>query len=143
MAEKGVIFNNEPSQGLDSLSTFSNKVKRKILIVEDQPLLRFLAADLFEEAGFEPFLAETADEAVEFLDKGEMVDLVFTDVGVPGNFNGWDLAQKVSKKWPTIGIILTTGYGLHHEMKEGAPKLAFVPKPYEWENLYQVIEKLC
>lgn len=115
--------------------------RKSILVVEDQALLRFLAADMLEDAGYNPVLAATADEAMDILLKGETVDLVFSDVNMPGRINGIDLAETVVQRWPDIGVILTSGAFLK-EQRSLPEKATFLPKPYEWEDVYRVLKQL-
>ncbi|KXV21164.1 response regulator [Gluconobacter japonicus] len=115
--------------------------RKNVLVVEDQALLRFLAADMLEDAGYNPILAATGDEAMDILLKGETVDLVFSDVNMPGRINGLDLAETVVQRWPNIGVVLTSGAFLKGQ-RILPEKTAFLPKPYEWEDVYRVLEEL-
>lgn len=67
-------------------------LKQIVLIVEDEPLLRMMAADLVEEAGFEAVEAEDADEAVRILETRSDIRIVFTDIDMPGSMDGMRLA---------------------------------------------------
>jgi CheY-like chemotaxis protein len=81
-----------------------------VLVVEDEPLIRMNAADLFEDEGFEVVEAATARAALAILEKrnGE-VDALFTDVDMPGDMNGLELAGIVHGRWPHIAIVVTSG----------------------------------
>ena len=80
-----------------------------ILVVEDEPLLRMMAVDLVEDAGFEAVEAAGADEAVRILESRLDIRVVFTDVDMPGSMDGMRLAAAVRDRWPPIAIILTSG----------------------------------
>src|SRR5687768_11209626 len=80
-----------------------------ILVVEDEPLIRALAVDILEEAGFEVVEAPTADYAITVLDKRSDVRVVFTDVDMPGKVNGFELARFVQDHHQHIGVIVGSG----------------------------------
>jgi CheY-like chemotaxis protein len=71
-----------------------------ILVVEDELLLRLMAVDIVETAGFEALSAGTADEALAILEARADVRLVFTDVQMPGSMDGLRLAHAVRDRWP-------------------------------------------
>ena len=100
----------------------------RILVVEDEVLVRVLVAEELRLAGFSVIEAGRADEALTFIKADEQVDLVFSDIQTPGSLNGLQLAETVRDKYPDIPVILTSGNALpgHVGMVE-----AFVPKPYD------------
>ncbi len=81
-----------------------------IMIVEDEPLIRMYAADLFEDDEFDVLEAATARAALAVLERrhGEVAAL-FTDVDMPGDMNGLELAGIVYSRWPHIAILVTSG----------------------------------
>ena len=81
-----------------------------VLIVEDDVLLRMDAMEMLEEAGFEVLEAATADEAILILESRLDVNVMFTDVDMPGSMNGIKLAEAVRGRWPPIKIIATSGH---------------------------------
>jgi CheY-like chemotaxis protein len=80
-----------------------------VLVVEDEMLLRILAVDMVEDAGFTPVEAVDADEAVAILDSRSDIALLFTDIQMPGTMDGLMLAHAVHSRWPQIKIILVSG----------------------------------
>jgi CheY-like chemotaxis protein len=73
-----------------------------ILVVEDEILLRMAVSDYLQECGFKIYEAGTASEAIEMIESGRFViDLVFSDVRMPGAVDGFGLAQWVRKNRPT------------------------------------------
>jgi DNA-binding NtrC family response regulator len=80
-----------------------------VLIVEDEPLLRFNAIDIVEQAGFEAVEAGDADEARRILEQRTDIRIVFTDINLPGSMNGLKLAATVRHRWPPIELIITSG----------------------------------
>lgn len=92
--------------------TFSTPARRQsVLIVEDEPLLRLMAIDVVEDAGFDAVEASDADEAIRILESRTDITIVFTDIDMPGSMDGLRLAAAVRDRWPPIRIIVTSGYG--------------------------------
>jgi CheY-like chemotaxis protein len=80
-----------------------------ILIVEDEALVRLSGVGIFADAGFRIIEAVNSDEALEFLEADSDVQLVFTDVNMPGTIDGLALARQVHDRWPRIGIMVVSG----------------------------------
>jgi two-component sensor histidine kinase/CheY-like chemotaxis protein len=81
----------------------------KVLIVEDEMILRMRAVDIVEDAGFHPIEAVNADEAISILESRSDISLLFTDIQMPGSMDGLKLAHAVHDRWPSIKIILVSG----------------------------------
>ncbi|SDS44347.1 Two-component sensor histidine kinase, contains HisKA and HATPase domains [Bradyrhizobium canariense] len=81
----------------------------KVLVVEDEMLLRMRAVDIVEDAGFTPVEALNADEALAILESRSDIELLFTDIQMPGSMDGLKLAHAVHERWPSIKIILVSG----------------------------------
>jgi two-component sensor histidine kinase/FixJ family two-component response regulator len=84
-------------------------VAPKVLVVEDEMMLRMRAVDIVEDAGFTPIEAVNADEALAILESRSDIDLLFTDIQMPGSMDGLKLAHAVHERWPSIKIILVSG----------------------------------
>src|ERR1700694_5339722 len=84
-------------------------VSPKVLVVEDEMMLRMRAVDIVEDAGFTAIEAVNADEALAILESRSDVDLLFTDIQMPGSMDGLRLAHAVHQRWPSIKIILVSG----------------------------------
>jgi CheY-like chemotaxis protein len=105
-----------------------------VLVVEDEPLLRMMALDMVEDAGFEAVEAASADEAVRVLESRPDIRIVFTDIDMPPGMDGVKLAAFIRDRWPPIQIIITSGQFSSHQLK--LPERAlFFPKPYNRENV--------
>ena len=111
-----------------------------VLIVEDEPFVRLMGADLLAEAGFEVLEASNADEALRILEATPAVRVVFSDVEMPGSTDGLGLARNICRRWPSIGIVLTSGHRIRAEMipREGR----FLAKPYDGQALVRQIEEI-
>jgi len=84
-------------------------VPPKVLVVEDEMMLRMRAVDIVEDAGFFAIEAVNADEALAILESRSDIDLLFTDIQMPGSMDGLKLAHAVHERWPSIKIILVSG----------------------------------
>ena len=111
-----------------------------VLIVEDEPFVRLTGADLLAEAGFEVLEAGNGDEALRILEATPEVRVVFSDVEMPGSLDGLGLARRICQRWPSIGIVLTSGHRVRAEMipREGR----FLAKPYAGPVLVRQIEEI-
>jgi len=103
-----------------------------ILVAEDEPLVRMIATDLLEDAGFKVIEAVNAIEAVTLLEARPDVRVLFTDIEMPvpdSTMDGVMLAHLASKRWPQLGIIVTSGrvFPAEGDLPAGAK---FIPKPY-------------
>lgn len=81
-----------------------------VLIVEDEPLIRFNILDVLEDVGHVALEAANADEALVVLKGRQDVDILFTDVNMAGSMDGIQLAKRVRAMRPNIGIIITSGW---------------------------------
>lgn len=97
----------------------------RILLVEDETLVRIALAEDLRAAGFSVVEAATAEEALDYLRAGE-VDLVFSDIQMPSSFDGLGLARRCRRDYPTLPVILTSA-GVQPRQLEGASM--FIPKP--------------
>jgi CheY-like chemotaxis protein len=100
-----------------------------ILIVEDEALVRLSAAGMLADAGFRTIEAANSDEALELLNADSDVQLLFTDVRMPGAMDGLSLARQVRDRWPHIGIMVTSSRSTlrFDELPAGS---RFEQKPY-------------
>jgi len=111
-----------------------------ILLVEDEVFPRMAIADDLMNAGFQVIQAATADEAWKLLRSSIKVDLVLTDINMPGTLNGCDLATLIHAIRPTIKIVILSGQ--YNGALATTPADAFVPKPYFLPLLIGTIRRL-
>ncbi|WP_223217435.1 response regulator [Rhizobium cauense] len=105
----------------------------KVLVVEDEPIIRYATVDALEEAGFDVLEAGNADEAFALL-AGNAVDAVFTDVNMPGSTDGLGLSDRIRAISPTTRVIVTSGH-VRLGRFDLASGVSFIPKPYTYEAL--------
>lgn len=104
----------------------------KILVVDDEDFVRMMAVDVIEDAGFATLEAVDADEAIRLLQEHSDIDVVFSDIRMPGAIDGVGLAGIIHQRWPHISTVLTSG---HLTVRDLPPGTAFLPKPYRAEGL--------
>jgi DNA-binding NtrC family response regulator len=106
-----------------------------VLVVEDEVLIRLVIADYLRECGFKVYEAATALEAIEVLESDQAsIDLVFTDIRLPGEINGFALGQWVRANRPGLPVILTSGDSKKSDAaKELCENEPFFAKPYDVE----------
>lgn len=112
-----------------------------VLIVEDDFLLRSDAMQMLEEAGFKVVEAANSDEAILILEARPDINVMFTDIDMPGSIDGMKLAHAVRGRWPPIKIIATSGhYKISSDDLPTGGK--FIPKPYNFKNVADVIREV-
>ena len=112
-----------------------------ILVVEDEPLIRMDIADQLQNLGFRVIEAANAREAVAQLDANNDIQVMFTDVDMPGDMDGLMLAAAVRNRWPPIKIIVTSGLRgvLLCDMPNGS---RFFGKPYKASDIADAAREL-
>lgn len=125
---------------LGRIAEMAQHPSRTALVVEDEPLVRQLAADLLEEHGFQVIGADRADDALRALESRSDVSLLFTDIQLPGALNGIELAWIVRERWPQVDLIITSGRAVATKMPATA---CFIAKPYKPSDLMRLIDLLC
>jgi CheY-like chemotaxis protein len=113
-----------------------------VLIAEDDTFVRVVIADFLRDAGYQVIEARNADEAIATLQSGTAVDLLFTDVRMPGSMDGCGLAKVVRAQWPDTRIILTSGYSSALLSAQNTVDDIVVPKPYRPQHVLTTIEAI-
>jgi CheY-like chemotaxis protein len=108
-----------------------------VLVVEDDPMVREATLKRFEALGYAVLEAANGIAAKNLLEQGEPVDLVFTDVVMPGGVSGYDLVHHIQRHYPDIAVLMTSGH-LSQLPRPGMgsdrlPEL--LKKPYSLETL--------
>jgi DNA-binding response OmpR family regulator len=116
-------------------SSESNEKPPAVLIVEDELLIRIAIAEHLQDCGYRVFEASDAAEAVTLLDQGDLpIDLVFTDVRMPGKMDGWGLAAWVREHHAGTAIIVASAER-HQAAHQLCQELPFLHKPYNFEHV--------
>src|SRR3954452_4325370 len=113
-----------------------------ILLVEDEVLVRMVAADVLEDAGFTVLESTNAEEALTLLETRPDVQVLFTDVNMPGALDGLGLAQAVHERSPGVGILIGSGR-IWPNPGELPPGTRFIAKPYAPAALTDAVRALA
>ncbi len=110
--------------------------KETVLVVEDQEKVRRFAARVLNGLGYRVIEAEDAAQALVHLQSNDGIDLLFSDVSMPGGMDGRQLAQRANKLQPSLKILLTTGMELQvSDDGDNQPSFPLIDKPYSAETL--------
>jgi CheY-like chemotaxis protein len=107
-----------------------------VMVVDDEPLLRGLLADELRDVGFTVIEAAGGDEALAYMRARAHIDLVFTDVHMPGSLNGLGLAASLKTGNPYLPIIITSGQAGPDEAAELGH---FIAKPYKLADAVSLV----
>jgi len=114
-----------------------------VLIVEDNAEVREVAVKRLDLLGYTTLTAETGSEAISILQRGDKIDLVFSDVVMPGGMSGFDLAAWLRAHRPDVSILLTSGFtgGAAKNGEIDAPDVRVLQKPYALADLAQAVRE--
>jgi PAS domain S-box-containing protein len=110
-----------------------------ILVVEDNGDVRAVAVSLLEQLGYRTIAVETAHAALEVLESGCGLHLIFTDVVLPGDTDGLAFARTVKARYSNIPVVLTTGYA---KVFDSEAEFAVLRKPYQISTLARVMREV-
>ncbi len=113
-----------------------------VLLVEDEVLISMLVAEALSDHGFAVREAATADEALRYIDSGGAVDVLFTDVNLPGGMDGAELASRARERRPELPIVYASGRYSNSDLGGLVSRSVFVPKPYNPEEVCTLLERL-
>ncbi len=136
-------YGQEATQSTLESITLALTGKGTILVVEDEVRVRKLARRYLEDLGYDVLMAENGQTAIESLHSESAIELVFSDVAMPGEINGCDLFRWVKEHRPQLKVLLTTGLRSQElrELTENdeSPAPVTLPKPYTKEQLAEAI----
>jgi CheY-like chemotaxis protein len=115
-----------------------------VLIVEDEPVLRSMARDILEGCGYQILEASSGKEALEVWNRqANQIDLLLTDMVMPGGVSGVDLAEQLQASLPRLRVVFTSGYAANEVNREVLAKThaRFLPKPYTRDELAQTVRE--
>ncbi|MPY74025.1 MAG: response regulator [Alphaproteobacteria bacterium] len=119
---------------------YASKTLCRIVIVEDEAIIRMAIAEAARDLGYQVIEAGDADATLDYLASGQRVDLVFTDIQLPGSIDGLELARQLKRRYPNLKVLLTSGRLAAETAQSVAP---FIPKPYPVEEaLVRIAETL-
>ncbi len=110
-----------------------------ILVLEDDEIIRALMVDVLEDFGALVTSFPSADEGMIYLERGDdPVDLIVSDIQMPGLLNGFDLSKVVAHRWPTVQVVLTSGNT--HLAAQLSSSVRFLPKPWSTQHLIDCVQ---
>jgi CheY-like chemotaxis protein len=112
-----------------------------VLVVEDDPLVRSNAVKQLASLGYKTVEAASGPEALRLVDANQPIDLLFTDVVMPGGMNGRELADRIIRKKPAIKVLYTSGYTQNAIVHQGRldPGVHLLGKPYRKVDLARMV----
>lgn len=111
-----------------------------VLVVDDEALIRLVAADILESVGLHVLEAEDGAHALRIIEEHPEVGVLFSDVNMPGELDGIGLATEVYRRWPAIKLLITSGR--ERLIDASLPDHgSFLPKPYNAAQLLDAVHK--
>jgi len=115
-----------------------------VLVVDDEPLVRMIAVEILEDLGYNVIEAGDGPEAMRFLNSDQRIELLVTDVGLPGGMNGRQLADAARDARPELGVLFITGYAENAVLNHGHLEhgMQVMTKPFRAEDFVRRIRDL-
>ena len=107
----------------------------QVLVVEDDDEVAALTVEMITQLGYDTTRVASAEAALGALADRRAVDIVFSDVMMPGRMNGVELAQEIRRRRPNLPVLLTSGYADAARRKAGSQQIKIIPKPYRIDEL--------
>lgn len=109
-----------------------------ILVVEDEFLIRFMISEIMRDAGYTVIEAANADEAMDIIQSEVQLDLVFSDVAMPGSIDGLELLKAAKTLYPSLPVLVTSGH-CDPTLALSCGAAQFVPKPYDMADVVKLV----
>ena len=122
------------------LTETARAARPMVLIVDDSAEVGEVTSSLFEHLGYDTVYSDSAEAALRLLADGNKIDLVFSDIVMPGTIDGVGLASEVQARYPHLPVILTTGYS--DAAQAAPPNLPILRKPFDAEALRSFMQGL-
>jgi PAS domain S-box-containing protein len=114
--------------------------RQKVLVVDDSADVADVTSSMFEHLGYETVYRDSAEAALRLLEDDAKIDLVFSDIVMPGTIDGVGLAREIRSRYPNLPVVLTTGYS---DAAKAAPaNLKILRKPFDTEALRDFIQDI-
>jgi CheY-like chemotaxis protein len=132
---EGQIANKEPPA-----KTSDQPQRPNVLVVDDSAEVAEVTSSLFEQLGFATVYRDSAEEALSLLADGTKIDLVFSDIVMPGAIDGVGLAREIRSRYPMLPVVLTTGYS--DAARAAPPDLRILRKPFDTDSLRDFVQNI-
>jgi CheY-like chemotaxis protein len=131
--------NKEPVD-IETTALEARQLQRPVvLVVDDSVDVAEVTSTFFEHLGYETVYGDSAEAALRLLAEGANVDLVFSDIVMPGTMDGVGLAREIQLLYPNLPVILTTGYS--DAAQAAPPNLRILRKPFDAGTLKSFLEE--
>jgi two-component system, NtrC family, sensor kinase len=134
-SEEALAAEGSPLAGMPKLGR-----QATILVVEDDPEVRKISMSMLLDLGHHILIARDGPEALALMRAGNPIDILFTDVAMPGGMSGIELANQAVSIQPALKVLITTGYPGHSELVRN--EFAVLPKPFTRFDLEPLIRSL-
>ena len=119
-----------------------DEFKIRVLLVEDEALIAEIIGEVLSDAGHEVHAVSNAADALSHLSSGSRVDILFTDINLPGTMDGAELAASARQSHPKLSVIYASGrWGLLDKLR-GTPNAAILQKPYSPARACETVDRL-
>jgi PAS domain S-box-containing protein len=122
------------------LAETARAARPMVLIVDDSAEVGEVTSSLFEHLGYDTVYCDSAEAALRLLADGTKIDLIFSDIVMPGTIDGVGLASEVQARYPHLPVILTTGYS--DAAQSAPPSLPILRKPFDADALRSFMQGL-
>jgi CheY-like chemotaxis protein len=127
------------NSGMPSVQEQTDNAKRTVLLVEDHFQTRWSAAEFLRHGGYRVVEAVNVAEAMGVMRCGAHVDIVFSDVNMPGDQDGYELAQWLEQDYPQLPVLLTSGDPQNPTALNSNPLRRFIRKPYDPSEVEKIL----
>ena len=125
--------------GMPSAQQQQGTSSKTVLIVEDHFYTRWGAAEYLRQSDYRVFEAMNVAEAMAIVNSGTHIDIVFSDINMPGDQDGYFLAQWLGQNHPSIPVLLTSGDPHNSAAQTPGPHRRFIRKPYDPVEVEQIL----
>jgi CheY-like chemotaxis protein len=115
---------------------------KSVLLVEDEVLISNLVADCLTASGFTVHEVTNANDALRYIDSGADIDVLFTDVNLPGGMDGAELATRARERRPEMPIVYASGRFKLADIAPLVPRSLFMSKPYDPADVCALLTRL-
>jgi PAS domain S-box-containing protein len=136
---KAASIEPQPARPSGSASNSLSTRSATVLLVEDDEEVASLAADMIDQLGYDVIRVANGPAALGALADGRAVDIVFSDIMMPGGMSGTELAGEIMRRRPDLPVVLTTGYDAQAALLSEAPPLPLLRKPYRLDALESIL----
>jgi CheY-like chemotaxis protein len=114
-----------------------------VLLVEDEWIVSGMMREALTGEGFAVTAVESGDRALQYLAEGHAVDILFTDINLPGDVDGAALAEAARRMRPDLPIVYASGRMSASEIAPLVPRSVFVSKPYNVDDICRLMRRLA